>query len=420
MNILENFIHLFNQNRSYGIGVLEENVTADRIDIKSEDVVDRRGSSRVDISVPVWYHIKSDWTKWLLGKSVDHSDTGIRLALPSKVKPGTEISIRLKLPDSPTPVNLKGVVVWTAPGDTGREMVECGVAFKDIRKTKQKEKLVYLIANKLCKIGLSFTRHIVSQPVQTVDELKECFRTVYEGYVARRYCAPNAREMHYHHYSFLPESRTFILKEKNRAIGTISVVVDSPCGLPMESLFPREVEHLRQKGRKLAEVSLLAMAGEQNKKKMFSLTNFDKQVRLFRLFKIMYEYAHHVAGVTDLIIGVHPKHETLYKYLSFKAMSSPRSYPGARGNPALPLHLDLVWAKDNYSSCLKAFFLEETPQLDHLQGGLKITPDLVQKFLCEDSTLWSHIPVESQKFIRKCYPGIIPKGQNPLFNIFRN
>ncbi len=420
MKILENIIHLFSFSRSYGIGVLEDDVESLRGGYSETLLQERRSAPRVAVRVPVWYRIKSGWTKWLLGKSVDYSTTGIRLALPSGVKPGTEISLKIKLPDTDQPMDMKGVVIWvnTDTVMTGQNTVECGIAFKDIRNVLHKEKLVYLIANKLCKIGLKFTKNLISSPAKSIDDLKECYSIVYRGYVARKYCLPNDTKMYYHYYSFLPQSRAFTLKENDKLIGTISVVVDSPCGLPMDTLFSRELDHLRSNGRKLAEVSLLAMAPGEKKRKLFSLTNFDKQVRLFRLFKIMYEYARQ-AGVTDLIIGVHPKHETLYKYLSFKAMGSAKSYPGARGNPALPLHLDLVDAEQNYSSCLKAFFLAEPATAEVLTSGLNMTTEIVHKFLCEDQDIWSTIPAKSQKYLKQCYPGIGPGFTDSIFNFFK-
>jgi hypothetical protein len=421
--MLENFIGLFSRSRSYGIGVLDENVEAPRSGFSQTVLEERRQSSRVAISVPVWYRVKNGWAKWLLGKSVDHSGTGIRLALPPGVKAGTEISLRMKLPDAKNPIDIKGVVVWVEPlsGEINqRTTVECGVAFQDIRTVANKESLVYLIANKILKIGLNFTRNLAVAPAQSIEELKACYSIVYRGYVARRYCLPNDVKMHYHYYSFLPESRTFALKDKDKLLGTISVVVDSPCGLPMDSLFQREIDHLRGQGKKLAEVSLLAMAPDENKRKIFSLTDFDKQVRLFCLFKMMYEYAANVAGVTDLIIGVHPKHETLYKYLTFKAMGSPKDYPGARGNPALPMHLDIVWAKESWSTCLRTFFLSEPAPMATVRGGIKMNADLVRKFLCEDLDVWNQIPPKAQKFLKESYPGTGPRSKNPLFNLFNN
>lgn len=421
MKILANILHQFSQKRSYGIGVLEDDVASVRGGFSEPLLLEeRRASERVAISVPVWYRIKSGWSKWLLGKSVDYSETGIRLALPTGIKPGTEMSLKIKLPNAQQPMDMRGIVIWVAPAEEryGRDTVECGVAFKNIRNVQNKEKLIYLIANKLCKIGLQFTKHIIAEPVQTIEDLKACYSIVYRGYVARRYCLPNETAMHYHYHAFLPQSRAFTLKEKGKMLGTISIIVDSPCGLPMDTLFSRELDHLRGNGRKLAEVSLLAMAPGDKTKKIFSLTNFDKQVRLFRLFKIMYEYSRNVAGVTDLIIGVHPKHETLYKYLMFKAMGSVKSYPGARGNPALPLHLDLVAAEQECSSCLKSFFLADMAPKETLEGGLKMNAEIAHQFLCEDQKLWDNIPTASQNYLKKCYPGVAPHPFTPILNFF--
>ncbi len=360
MKIIKNFISYISPQKSYGFGVLESNVESSRGGFSQAAFEEKRQSTRVEISIPVWYQVKKSWSKWLLGKTVDHSGTGIRLALPPGVTPGTEIKMRMKLPNTPQSIDVKGVVVWVEPKsdrNVKRNTVECGVAFSNLRNVAHQERLVFLIADKVNDIGMHLTKDVVAGPVQSVDELKDCYRIVYDGYLARGYCLPNENKMHYHHYAFLSDSRTFCLKEKDKIIGTVSVLADSPCGLPMDTLFQREIDHLRGKGRKVVEVSLLSMPIIGKNKKLFSLTNLDKQMRLFRLFKIVINYAVHAIGATDLVIGVHPKHETLYKYLMFKAMGSSKSYPGACENPALPLHLDFLAVEQDCSCYLKSFFL---------------------------------------------------------------
>ncbi len=420
MKIAKNLLPNFTRKKSFGFGVLDSHVESQRGGFSKAAFDEKRQSTRVEISVPVWYQVKKTWSKWLLGKTIDHSGTGIRLALPPGVVPGTEIRLRMKLPNTPQPIDAKGVVVWVEPeivGNVKRATVECGVAFRNLRSGEQQEKLIFLIADKISNIGMQLTKDVVVAPVQSVEELRQCYRMVYDGYLARRYCKPKESKMHYHYYSLLPDSRTFCLKEKEKVIGTVTVLLDSPCGLPMESLFAREIEHLRNKGRKLAEVSLLSMAMQDNNKKMFSLTNIDKQVRLFRLFKIALNYMRYAAGVTDVIIGVHPKHETLYKYICFKAIGPPKSYSGARNNPALPLHLDFPVAED--SASFNAVFMSNPIAVEYMNNGLKFNADIVQQFLCEDPQVWASIPEKGQKYLKRCYPHIKPPRKNHFFSFIK-
>jgi len=134
MKMIENLISFFSRPKSYGIGVLDDHVEKPRGGFSQAILEERRQAARSQVSIPVWYRVSSGLAQWLLGKSVDHSEAGIRLALPPGVTPGTEIDLRMKLPDSTAPVNVRGVVVWVEPVSEGkhkRSTVECGVAFKN-------------------------------------------------------------------------------------------------------------------------------------------------------------------------------------------------------------------------------------------------------------------------------------------------
>lgn len=368
--------------------------------------MEMRQATRLSLSIPVSYRVKGALDKWHFTTSQDYSSSGIRLVLLSVVRPGMDIELNIKLPEVDHAIHMRGVVVWVAQTShrhAQHRVVECGIVFDPIQKTSHRQKLVYLIANKLCRLGLKSTQHLIAAPVQTLVDLKACYSMVYQGYLARGYCSPHPSKMYYHYFSFLPESRTFMLKDQDTLLGTISVIVDSPCGLPMDNLFSREINRLRNPGRKLAEVSLLSMAHHDKGKKMFSLTNFDKQVQLFRLFKIVYEYARHIAGVTDLVIGVHPKHEALYKYLMFNTMGSSKSYKEACGNPALPLHLDIIQCEQHCSSYLQDYFMRERTAPEIIRSGVVMRDEIVRQFLFEEQVLWLNMPLKAREYFKQCY-----------------
>ncbi len=406
VNFFGNIFQLFTGSKSIeSAQVLEQNYENQAVH-GSPRFSEMRQATRLSVGTPVSYRIKSAMSVWHSTISRDYSSSGIRIVLFSPLKPGTEIELKISLPEVNHLIYMQGVVVWVAQMShryAQKRVIECGVVFNKVQENTHKEKLIYLIANKLCHLGIKATKHLTAAPVQTLEDLKACYRIVYEGYTARGYCATNPSQMYYHYYSFLPESRTFVLKDKDDILGTISLIVDSPCGLPMDNLFSREINQLRGGSRKLAEVSLLAMAHHEKKKKIFSLANFDKQMKLFRLFKIMYEYAYYIAGVTDLVIGVHPKHETLYKYLLFRNLGSPKSYPQARGNPALPLHLDLHAANENYTSCLRDFFMDRSTPRELLRSGFVPNAQVVRKFLCEEQLVWPKMPEKAKAYFKRIY-----------------
>ncbi len=407
-NIFENFAHriLRKSNNKVGIGILEDDVRNDQLYVAGLPRLERRQEPRIQVSVPVWYQVKGHWFRWLMASSLDCSNNGIRLSIPKGIKVGDEISLKLKLPTAANPTNVDGVVVWVSP-DAGENMsVECGVAFKNIRSIPNNEKLLYFMADKLCQIGIKEAARFESYPVQSIEDIEACYRMTYKSYLARGYCSPNEKEMHYSHYCLLPTSRTFVLKEKGDIAGTISLIVDTPAGLPIDSIFADELAPMRQEGRRLAEVSLLTVLDEKSGKRVFSLTNFDKQLKLFCLFKTMYEYARHIAGVTDLVICMHPKHETLYRYLQFESIGQIKSYNGANGKPARLMTLCFSQVEPIYPPTLKKFFTESLTSPEILSKRFVWSSELVHQYLVQDPDLWLKIPIKSRRFLKECYPSL--------------
>src|SRR3990167_9480963 len=150
-------------------------------------------------------------------------------------------------------------------------------------------------------------------------ELVSAYHLVYLEYFFRGYCKPKRSQVHYTYFCVLPESRTFLLIHRKRCqiSGTVSLVKDSPCGLPMESLFDYELCSLRREERCLAEVTLLAIPETVSDHQIFQARNMDKLLTVFSFFRVLLQYALN-SGITDLVIAVHPKHELIYRYLTFK------------------------------------------------------------------------------------------------------
>ena len=76
---------------------------------------------------------------------------------------------------------------------------------------------------------------------ETHDDLRAAFKLIYKEYHKRKYCESNEAGMHYSPYCLLPQTRTFMLKNQKQLLGTMTLIGDSPWGLPTESLFPEEI-----------------------------------------------------------------------------------------------------------------------------------------------------------------------------------
>ncbi len=249
---------------------------------------------------------------------------------------------------------------------------------------------------------------LTAEPVQNLDDLRACYRILYKQYLKRNYCRPNINKIYYNIYSLLPDSRTFAIKQNEIIVGTATLVVDSSQLLPMDTLFANELNVLRQENRKLAEVSMLAFDQcAENEKTSGSLTHFEKQQKLFSLFKLIFEYAYYVEQVNNIIIGVHPRHTKLYDYLLFKPLSRAKAYPGACGSLAVPMHLNLDKINDKApTQLMKSFLFPKTPKL-FLKSGLRMSAELIHDLLINDFDFWNDFPGHKQKYLKNFYPQLM-------------
>jgi hypothetical protein len=115
-------------------------------------------------------------------------------------------------------------------------------------------------------------------------------------------------------------------------VGTLTVIADSPLGLPSDDLYGLELGRLRDSGRRLAEISSLAV--DEGLK--------DGSQVLVQLFNFSYLVARRVYKATDFVITVNPRHVKFYcrKFL-FDFAGSERSYDKVGGAPAVLLSIPL-------------------------------------------------------------------------------
>ncbi|MBI1977374.1 MAG: hypothetical protein HYS55_01325 [Candidatus Omnitrophica bacterium] len=198
---------------------------------------------------------------------------------------------------------------------------------------------------------------------QSFEELREAYQLVYQEYLSRGYCNEKFSKIHYTYFCLLPESRTFLFLDRNmsQVFGTASVILDSSCGLPMETLFRDEINAIRSEGRHLAEISLLASSRKGISGKRSAGKHTTKIGTIFNLFRFLFNYAR-FAGVTDLVITIHPKHELLYRSLTFQPIGTVKAYSIVRSHPAIPMHLDIPHFCDPRfkNQAVQTFFLKES------------------------------------------------------------
>lgn len=78
------------------------------------------------------------------------------------------------------------------------------------------------------------------------EQFARALRLVHAVYVRHAFILPRPSQLHLNLFLLLPRSRTFVVKQAGEVIGTLSVVLDSPFGLPIDQLYHAETQRLRQ------------------------------------------------------------------------------------------------------------------------------------------------------------------------------
>lgn len=127
-----------------------------------------------------------------------------------------------------------------------------------------------------------------------------------------------------------PNRITLVAHQENKVAGTVTLGLDGPRGLVVDELYKTEVDALRGKGRKIAELTKLAVDESTASRSV-----------LAALFHIAFIYAFHIHKYTDFVIEINPRHEFFYKrMLGFNRLGEERMCPRV-GAPAVLLHVDL-------------------------------------------------------------------------------
>ncbi len=172
------------------------------------------------------------------------------------------------------------------------------------------------------------------------EEFEEAFRLVHDVYVEMGYFDPHPSGLRVLLHQAVPGNLVFLARDERRVLGTVSLIMDGPMGLPMDDVYREELEPFRQQGRRIAEVSSLAVDSR------FRWMLIDEQGRRRGVFWLLHQAVLYWAlrrQLHHLVITVNPRHAVFYERLYlFQRFGPVKSYDTVRGAPAVPLQLDLT------------------------------------------------------------------------------
>lgn len=157
---------------------------------------------------------------------------------------------------------------------------------------------------------------VTFKEAETESELKQSSILLYKAYLKKGYIKTGQEVAS--RYETGPNRRTFVAKDGDMVLMTLTLIMDSPLGLPMDNIYRPEVNTLRLKGRKIAELSGLAGHETLRGKGMFIFLG---------LTRLIYSYAEQI-GIDDICIAINPRHSSFYEnVLLFEYLGGERPYP---------------------------------------------------------------------------------------------
>jgi len=130
-----------------------------------------------------------------------------------------------------------------------------------------------------------------------------------------------------------PGEVTIVAAREEEVFGTITLRKDSDAGLLADSLYRREIDTLRVQGRRLCEVTRLAVDAQSSCMEVMA-----------SLFNVAFVLAKDVHDRTDLVAEVHPRHVGFYQRTMGYRIAGPERVCIRVGAPAVLMHLPLEFA----------------------------------------------------------------------------
>jgi hypothetical protein len=161
----------------------------------------------------------------------------------------------------------------------------------------------------------------------SLSEVLDAWCVVYKQYLAASLIGPNEFSI-FTFPEYLSNSTAVILGSKmNHTVCTVSAVLDSERGLPLDSYYRKELDLLRKQGKQLIEIGLLADARKEN--------CFADIVDLMAGIARFGVYSNH----HDYVIGVHPRRINFFKQtFGFEPVGEVRDYSKLKTAPVVLLH----------------------------------------------------------------------------------
>lgn len=194
-------------------------------------------------------------------------------------------------------------------------------------------KTIWQQKNKQPLISEANKKDFIVKIANTQQEREDVFRLGYQVYREKGYIKENENEWMIQNYDFNQDTIILtVLDHNKKLVGSVTLVFEGTTILPSNNLYKNELNALRKKGSKLAELSRLVVdRNHRNCKEVLVL-----------MFNYLAIYIKDVKQYDGLVIQVNPRHVQYYKsLLSFEELGGEKACPIVQNAPAILLHLSI-------------------------------------------------------------------------------
>lgn len=189
------------------------------------------------------------------------------------------------------------------------------------------------IARNRLRIDEALVKGITFKIAESHDELKQAYRLVHDVYKEEGYTDPHPSGLRINAYNAHPETTVFIAIKDQVVVMTMTLITDSPFGLPIDDLYIDELKPFRESNRRIGQLCALASLPE--------CRSTNQTLPLF-LMKIMRHYACEHLHLDNLMITVNPKHSLFYEnLLLFNKIGGLKACQEVKEHPAYAYSLKL-------------------------------------------------------------------------------
>jgi hypothetical protein len=166
---------------------------------------------------------------------------------------------------------------------------------------------------------------------RTLADVLDAWALVHDAYVRARLIKANRWNLHTISDAVRPRTVVIVGRISDVVASTMSCYLDDSRGLPLDQIYPQQMNGLRRSGR-LMEVGLFADRREKVARSFNAL---------LQLMRYTFFYAVH-SQVSDIVIGVNPHHAKFYERLfGFERFAEDSTCPSVNHAPLVPLRLDI-------------------------------------------------------------------------------